>query len=301
MTGKFPVGGVAFGFESECLLLPIAILLPVKALRATVKASVKYQQIAASIREVGLVEPPVVSRAGGSFLILDGHVRIEILKDIGVEEVECLISTDDEAFTYNKRISRLSAVQEHNMIVRAIGRGVPEHKIAKALSLNVASVQRRTRLLDGICAEAVALLKDKQCPMAAFEVIKKMKPMRQIEAAELLVNANNYSVSYAAALLAGTPQSQLVEGDRAKKVKGVTPEAMAKMERELARLQESMSSIQDTYGREHLQLTVVKGYLAKLLGNARIVRYLIKNRPSFLDEFQSIAEANSTLAQEEVV
>ncbi len=34
------------------------------------------------------------------------------------------------------------------MIVRAIGRGVPEHKIAKALSLNVASVQRRTRLLD---------------------------------------------------------------------------------------------------------------------------------------------------------
>ncbi|RDJ20311.1 hypothetical protein DWF00_20170 [Bosea caraganae] len=102
-------------------------------------------------------------------------------------------------------------------------------------------------------------------------------------------------------MLAGTPQSQLVEGDKVKKVKGVTPEAMAKMECELARLQESMSSIQDTYGREHLQLTVVKGYLGKLLGNARIVRYLVKNRPSFLDEFQSIAEANSTLAQEEFV
>jgi len=31
-----------------------------------------------------------------------------------------LISTDDEAFTYNKRISRLSAVQEHRMIAKAI-------------------------------------------------------------------------------------------------------------------------------------------------------------------------------------
>ncbi len=102
-----PAGSpVVFGFEGECVRLPIARLLPVKALRATVKMSAKYQQIAASIREIGLVEPPVAARsAGGMFLILDGHVRIEILKDLGESEIECLISTDDEAFTYNKRIS----------------------------------------------------------------------------------------------------------------------------------------------------------------------------------------------------
>ena len=54
--------------------------------------------------------------------------------------MECLVSTDDEAFTYNKRISRLAAVQEHKMILRAIERGVPEEKIAKALNINVQSV-----------------------------------------------------------------------------------------------------------------------------------------------------------------
>ncbi len=96
------------------------------------------------------------------FLILDGHIRIEILKDLGEGEVECLVSTDDEAFTYNKRISRLSAVQEHAMIVRAIARGVPEDKIARALAINVSTIQRKSRLLDGICAEAASLLKDKQ-------------------------------------------------------------------------------------------------------------------------------------------
>jgi len=288
------------GFEDECVQLPIASLLPVKALRNNVKASTKYQHIAASIHEVGLVEPPVVCRTGDGFcLIMDGHIRIEILKDMGVTEVECLVAIDDEAFTYNKRITKLSAVQEHNMVVRAIARGVPEHKLTKALSINLSSLRRRTNLLDGICAEAVSLLKDKQCPMAVFEVLKKMRPMRQIEAAELLISANNYSVSYASAILLGSPPTQLVEGDRPKKLKGVTPEAMARMERELDKLQEAISSIQDTYGREHLQLTVVKAYVAKLLGNARVVRYLTQHRPSFLQEFEAIAEATSTLTHAE--
>lgn len=292
---------VTLGFENECITVPVSALLPVRTLRATTKASKKYQQISASVREVGLVEPPVVARDPANpdtFLLLDGHVRIEVLKDIGIIEVECLVATDDEAFTYNKRISRLTAVQEHKMIRRAIERGVSEEKIARALDINSQSVRRKVRMLDGICDETVMVLKDKPCPMAVFEILRKLKPLRQIEAAELLVNANNYSVAYASAILAGTPQAQLVDDQKAKRIKGVTPEAMARMEAELARLQESITSIQETYGQDHLNLTVIKGYLAKLLGNARVVRYLMQHHQELLDEFQTIAELTSTLPSE---
>jgi len=292
---------VAHAFEDDCVTLSVDALLPVRVLRTATKSSKKYQQITASIREVGLVEPPVVARDPanpGTFLLLDGHVRIEVLKDLGIEQVECLVSTDDEAFTYNKRISRLSPVQEHKMIRRAIERGVPEEKIAKALDINPQSVRRKVRMLNGICDETVAILKDKPCPMAVFEILRKLKPLRQLEAAELLVNANNYSVAYASAILAGTPQTQLAEGSKSKRIKGITPEAMARMESELARLQESITSIQDTYGQDHLHLTVIKGYLAKLLGNARVVRYLMQHRPEFLTEFQAIADMTSTLPPE---
>jgi hypothetical protein len=287
-------------FEDDCVLLPIATILPVKTLRKTVKSSHKYHQIAASIREVGLVEPPVVARdphEADVFLLLDGHLRIEVLKELGVTEVECLVSTDDEAFTFNKRISRIAAIQEHKMIVRALDRGVSEEKIAKALDINVASVHRKVRLLDGICDEAAGLLKDKSCTIVVFEILRRMKPMRQIEAAELLINANNYSASYASAILAGTPQAQLIDSKKPR-VKGMTPEAMAAMERELGRLQEAITSIQDSYGKDHLHLTVVKGYIAKLLANGRIVRYLMQHRPEFMAEFQNIAEMTSTLPQE---
>ena len=167
---------IAQAFGSDFVVVPIASILPVKAIEKTAKASHKYRQIAASIREIGLVEPPVViqdTRDTNSYLLLDGHLRIEVLRDLGQTEVECLVSTDDEAFTYNKRISRLSPVQEQRMIAKAIERNVPKDKIARALDINVRSVARKVQLLDGICQEAVGLLKDKMCPMAVFDVLAK--------------------------------------------------------------------------------------------------------------------------------
>jgi DNA-binding transcriptional MerR regulator len=292
---------VQLGFENDCVTIPVADILPVRVLSKSIKSSRKYTQITASIREIGLVEPPVVARssdAGGSWLLLDGHVRIEVLKDLGQEQVECLVSTDDEAFTYNKRVSRIAPIQEHRMILKAIERGVSEEKIAAALDLNPRSIQRKVKLLDGICPEAVAILKDKACTAAVFTTLRKMIPLRQIEAAKLMVNANNYSVAYISAILAGTPQAQLVEANKPKRINGVTPQAVARMEKELARLQEGITQIQDTYGQDHLQLTVLRGYVAKLLGNGRVVRYLVQTRPEFLSEFQTIAEMESVVPAE---
>jgi hypothetical protein len=284
-------------FSSDTAIIAIDAILPVRAIGKTVKSSHKYRQIATSIAEIGLVEPPVVWRDKpvGSYLLLDGHLRIEALKDLGHTEVECLLSTDDEAFTYNKRISRLSAIQEQRMIAKAIERNVPKDKIAKALDINVRSLVRKANLIDGICEEAVGLLKDKICPMAVFDVLRKMNPIRQIEAAELLINANNYSVSYATAILVGTPQAQLVDPATPKRMKGMTAEALARMEGELSRLQQSITSIQDTYGQDHLHLTVVKGYLAKLVGNPKVAKYLEKRQPEFLSEFRTIVQMTSTL------
>jgi RepB plasmid partitioning protein/ParB-like nuclease domain len=292
---------IAQAFSSDCVVVSIASILPVKAIEKTTKSSHKYRQIAASIREIGLVEPPVVIRDAGdtnSYLLLDGHLRIEVLRDLGQTEVECLVSTDDEAFTYNKRISRLSPVQEQRMIAKAIERNVPRDKIARALDINVRSISRKVQLLDGICEEAVGLLKDKMCPLAVFDVLRKMNALRQIEAAELLINANNFSISYASAILAGTPQAQLVTPQTPKRLKGMTAEAIARMERELSRLQEAISSIQDSYGQDHLHLTVVKGYLRKLITNDRVARYLEQYQPELFIEFQKIAEMTSTLPSE---
>ncbi|MNY72435.1 RepB plasmid partitioning protein [compost metagenome] len=48
--------------------------------------------------------------------------------------------------------------------------------------------------------------------------------------------------------------------------------------------------VEDDYGPDVLHLTVIKGYLTKLLANAAVVRWLAKHQPEYLKEFQSIAE-----------
>jgi len=71
-------------------------------------------------------------------------------------------------------------------------------------------IKRRSILLNGICPEVVEMLKDKTVNRHTFYVLRKMKPLRQIEAAELMGTAANWSASYAKALLAATKQDDLV-------------------------------------------------------------------------------------------
>ena len=93
------------------------------------------------------------------------------------------------------------------MIVKAVERGVSEERIAKALNVDVKTSLRKTRLLEGICPEAADMLKDKHIAINTFTELKKMVPLRQIEAAELMVAMNKYTISYAKSLLAATPQA----------------------------------------------------------------------------------------------
>jgi len=294
---------VGIAFEPGSIFIEFADILPVKQLQRRVKKTKKYLQISASIREVGIIEPPVVVRdrnKRGNFLLLDGHLRIEILKEAGIEGVNCLVATEDEAFTYNKRINRLATIQEHKMILKAIERGVPEERIAKALDINVSSIRQKRSLLEGICPETAELLKDKHCPLNTFHSLRKMNPIRQIEVAELMIAMDNYSVSYSKALLAATPQDQLIDADKPKSFKGISSQQIAQMENEMAKLQREMKLIEDSYGPDHLNLVLARGYLVTLVENEEVSRYLAQNHREILSEFRRIAEVVSMGPEEKM-
>lgn len=132
------MSGIDRGFEGGTILLPLDRILPTRQVSKDVRKSQKYRTILASIREVGIIEPLAVhpekgaSDENGLYVLLDGHLRLEALKELGGTEAVCLVSTDDEGFTYNKRINRLSAVQEHMMILRAIEKGLAPERIGVA-------------------------------------------------------------------------------------------------------------------------------------------------------------------------
>lgn len=287
---------VRIAFEQNIVVLSIDSILPLKQVSDLIKGTSKYRKIAQSIAEIGIIEPLVVSQRpdeDGKYLLLDGHARRDILIELGVTSVRCILALDDEAFTYNKRINHLATVQEHFMIVRALERGVSEEKLARALDVNILHIKRRRALLDGVCPEVVELLKDRVVNPVTFDALRKMKPMRQIEVAELMQSASNFSSSYARALLAATKQADLAKPDRPKQVGGMTAEQMARMEREMENLQQDFKALETSYGDDVLNLVIASGYLSKVICNKRIERYLAQNHEEILEKFRSIVSSAS--------
>lgn len=286
---------VRAAFEQDLVTIRLDEILPMRKTPEKVLASTKFRRIAQSVAEVGVIEPLVVVRSpgGGPYMLLDGHVRLAILKDLGERETRCLISDDDEGFTYNKRVNRLATIQEHYMIVRAIERGVSEEKLARALNVDAKAIRRRRSLLEGVTPEVVDLLKDRAVNPVSFDALRKMKPMRQIEVAELMVSAGNFTSAYAKALLAATRQTDLVHAHKPKKVGGMTSEQMARMEREMESLTQDFKALETSYGDDVLHLVIASGYLSRLIGNAEIERYLRTRHSEILDEFRAIVAAAS--------
>ena len=281
---------VRYGFELEPMSIEIEKLLSSHKLPDDILQSSKYKQVRASIVEIGLIEPVTVveaDRAAGSFLVLDGHIRVVALKELGHSRVPCLQATDDEAYTYNNRINRLSAVQEHVMIRRALERGVSAERLAKALCINVKNIKAKSTLLDGICAEAIEVLKDRHFSYEVSLALKRMKPIRQLECVELMASANNFTITYARALLVATGEDLLVSA-RKKGPTSVSREQLARMEREMANLHGQYKLAEQSYGEDVLNLVLAKGYVSKLLGNSRVQRYLEVNHAELLEQFRDV-------------
>lgn len=275
--------------------MPLDSILPLRPMTKRITDSKRYERIATSVGAVGVIEPLVVAKAGrdGRYMLLDGHLRLHALREQNVESTLCIISDDDEAFTYNKRVNRLATVQEHYMISRAIDRGVPPAMIAKALGIDEKVVLHRRNLLDGIAPGAVELLKDRPINPHVFNILRKMKPLKQTETAELMVAMNNFTATYAKAILAASKQTDLAKPDRPKTVSGLTSEQMARMEREMESLTKDYQALEATFGDDVLQLVLASRYLGRLIQNTNIVGYLEARYPEIIVEFRTIVSATS--------
>lgn len=104
-----------------------------------------------------------------------------------------------------------------------------------------------------------------------------------------MVGQGSFTKVFAMANLAATPDALLV--DLRKKKPGVDHGVSSgQIAREIARPQMQVKSLEETSGIDNLHLTVARGYVRKLLGNARVVRWLTQHRQEYLTGFQAAAE-----------
>lgn len=268
-------------FQPDILPIMIAKITPLKQLTAAYRKTATYRRIAASIAAVGLIEPLVVFPAdNGDYLLLDGHTRLDILVATNVTTADCLLATDNESYTYNKRVNYIPPIAQHHMILRALTH-VSEERIASALNVTVATIRDRRDLLKGICPEAADILRNERVSSHAFWALRKMRPIRQIDVAQLMLNAKKFSGRFARALLDGTREELLVPTSQAKP-RATTAAQQTSMEQETDELLKHADSIKANYGNDILDLTAAGKYVHRLLDNGRVYRYLAKHHEETL-------------------
>jgi ParB-like chromosome segregation protein Spo0J len=282
-------------FEMRMREVELTRLLPTKVVKNPQNLK-RYDAIVNSIPELGLIEPLMVyPQAGGgeNWLVLDGHLRLLAVKQLGWKTVEVIVASEDERYTYNGRVNRLPPIQAHKMIVKAVRNGVKPERIAKALSMPMKTVSALINLLDDINPEATELLKDKHMTPEAIRLLRKVTGVRQIEIAEVLVSANNFTKSYVEALVLSTSRDQMVSPQEEKKKAGLSAGELARMEREMESLERDFKSIEANYTENMMSLTLARGYIKRLLENNRVLHHLREHHSDLLTEFEAIAAAET--------
>jgi RepB plasmid partitioning protein/ParB-like nuclease domain len=276
-------------FRTNIVMLPLTSIVPQKPDAPDLVRSTIFKQILASIREIGLIEPLVVyPQEGNGFLLLDGHLRLEALKILGRKEVNCIISIDDESYTYNKRVNHIPPVAQHFMIVEALKSGVAEERLAATLNINIGAVRKRVQMLDGICGEVVEMLRDRKISLELFPLLRKMKPIGQIATVELMVLRNDYSVAFAKTRLAISPPSLLSKTSKARQIKANAEAADSLLNDDTDGLIQNLKAIEETYGTDVLTLTVACAYLERLFNEEKPRLYLERHHSGPLETLKTI-------------
>jgi ParB family transcriptional regulator, chromosome partitioning protein len=116
----------------------------------------EIDELAASIREVGLIQPLVVQKIPGQdgFQVVAGHRRLEACKRIQMREIPCVIRRDmlpdEELLTMlveNGQRADLDPIEEARALNRLASQGLTQAEIARKIGRSTMHVSNRLTLL----------------------------------------------------------------------------------------------------------------------------------------------------------
>ena len=124
------------------------------------------EELAASIRANGLLQPLIVNDHGGRLVVTDGHRRLEACRLAGVPFVMCLVTTGASARQVKTTMLAAAMHKELRPLEQARAfqalqqQGVPVAEIARSTGYSVALIRARLLLLE-LPDEAQDMVEDK--------------------------------------------------------------------------------------------------------------------------------------------
>jgi len=201
------------------VFVPAGRILPNPAQPRPVFDAGQLEELAASIRTHGVLQPLSVRRAGGSYELIAGERRLRAAKLAGLSEVPCLLMTMDDresevaALVENLQRQDLDFIEEAMGIARLMDRGnLSQEQAAKLVGKSQSAVANKLRLLRHSRPVLEALRAGKLTERHGRALLKLPTEEGKLQAIETMVS-QNMSVAqaekYIAQLLADRPTPAL--------------------------------------------------------------------------------------------
>lgn len=171
---------------------PDEVAEPVPALRFQTREE-ELDRLAESIRELGLLSPPVVKPSGRGWILVSGSRRLEAVKKLKWESVPVLVvektvSPSVPVLAENLVRVDISPLERARALAAAIGEGLKIEELAKRVGRTPGYIRAQLRLLEGIHPRVLELLENEGITYGHAEALMRLSdPSLQWELAERVV------------------------------------------------------------------------------------------------------------------
>ena len=260
--------------------------------RVNYRKLLSYQSILASIKDVGILQPISIypAKQKGKYKIIEGHLRYYALKELKEKEIDCIIAHDDERYTQEAKVNYINPIQRAKMFSQAFKSGVDIDRMAKALNIDKKKILLEIKASDGVDNRTREILKTAPVSTAVLRSLAKVKPIRQIQIAECMVNANNYTIHFATGLVMSS-HSSLMYDEKPKKPKNyVSADLMSCMTKEQSNIQSKIKEIRIEYNKNICETKTLASFIESILSNNILNSFLKRNYEKIYHEFLRIVQ-----------
>ena len=249
-----------------------------------------YSRIRSSIKQVGLLEPLLVSPCeDGYHKILDGELRFDVLMEMGLETAPCFIRDDMDIFTANYQVNHLSPSEETKMLNKALE--IVDGKLIAEVFGHQRIVYRLPEALSvRLHPTIIKAFDDGTITRRCVRELAEVVPERQLEIFAMMQNTKDFRLEFVQKQIIRTPLKKMqskrkttpLEENRGRK---------KSLETNLQKMQAEHDLLVKLF-REYttaLMLTVV--HCRDIITNKEIEKYLKTNMLPIYTEIKTIIES----------
>ncbi len=279
------------GFDIRVVTVKVSNLIETVS-RPNYKKLASYQSILASIKDVGILQPISIYPTGeaGKYKIVEGHLRYYAVKELGEKEIDCIVAYDDERYTQEAKVNYINPIQRAKMFSKALKSGVDINRMSSALNIEKKKILMEIRASEGIDSRTREILKTAPVSTAVLRALAKVRPTRQIEIAQCMINANNYTIHFASGLVMSSPQSLMYEEKRPKPKNYISADILSSISKEHSNMQAKIMEIRSEYRENVCEMKILASFIEKIMNNNILSEYLKRNFESIHHEFQRIVQ-----------